>query len=58
MKRQVKSFLYIFKFYFVTDLFIEHSYQKMCLLCDDVHLIKSVRNNLLNYKRFIFPAFG
>ena len=22
-----------------------------------VHLIKNVRNNLLNYKRFIFPAF-
>ena len=29
------------------NLFIEHDYQK----------IKNVRNNLLNYKRFIFPAF-
>ena len=24
---------------------------------DGVHLIKNVKNNLLNYKRFIFPAF-
>ena len=29
------------------NLFIDHDYQK----------IKNVRNNLLNYKRFIFPAF-
>ena len=29
------------------NLFTEHDYQK----------IKNVRNNLLNYKRFIFPAF-
>ena len=27
------------------------------MLHDAVHLIKNVRNNLLNYKRFIFPAF-
>ena len=38
-------------------LFIEHNYQKIYLLHDAVHLIKNVRNNLLNYKRFIFPAF-
>ena len=29
----------------------------MYWLHDAVHLIKNVRNNLLNYKRFIFPAF-
>ena len=39
------------------NLFIEHDYQKIYLLHDAVHLIKNVRNNLLNYKRFIFPAF-
>ena len=38
-------------------LFIEHNYQKIYLLHDAVHLIKNVRNNLLNYERFIFPAF-
>ena len=38
-------------------LFIEHNYQKIYLLHDAVYLIKNVRNNLLNYKRFIFPAF-
>ena len=31
--------------------------QKVCLCFDTVHLIKSIRNNLLNNKRFIFPAF-
>lgn len=31
--------------------------QKVYLLFDTVHLIKSIRNNLLNYKRFIFPYF-
>ena len=39
------------------NLFIEHDYQKIYLLHDTVHLIKNVRNNLLNYKGFIFPAF-
>ena len=39
------------------NLFIEDDYQKIYLLHDAVHLIKNVRNNLLNYKRFIFPAF-
>ena len=38
-------------------LFIQHNYQKIYWLHDAVHLIKNVRNNLLNYKRFIFPAF-
>ena len=39
------------------DLFIEHDYQKIYLLHDAVHLTKNVRNNLLRYKCFIFPAF-
>ena len=39
------------------NLFVEHGYQKIYLLQDAVHLIKNVRNNLLNYKRFTFPAF-
>ena len=38
-------------------LFIQHNYQKIYWLHDAVHLIENVRNNLLNYKRFIFPAF-
>ena len=38
-------------------LFIEHYYQKIYWLYD-VHLIKNVRNNLLSYKRFIFPALN
>ena len=39
------------------NLFINHDCQKIYLLHDAVHLIKNVRNNLWNYKRFIFPAF-
>ena len=31
--------------------------QKIYLRFDTVHLIKSIRNNLLNNKPFIFPAF-
>ena len=38
-------------------LFIQHDYQKIYWLYD-VHLIKNVRNNLLSYKRFIFPALN
>ena len=38
-------------------LFIEYYYQKIYLLHDAVHLINTVRNNLLNYKSFIFPDF-
>ena len=38
-------------------MFIEHDYQKIYLLHDAVHPIKNVRNNILNYKRFLFPAF-
>ena len=39
------------------NLSIEHDYQKIYWVHYAVHLIKNVRNNLLNYKRFIFPAF-
>ena len=28
------------------------------LFYDSVHLIKNIRNNLLNYRRFIFPSFS
>lgn len=31
---------------------------KTYLMYDSVHLLKNVRNNLLNNKRFIFPAFS
>ena len=34
-----------------------HDSQKIYLIHDAVHLVKNVRNNLLNYKRFLFPAF-
>ena len=39
------------------DLYFMYEPQKVCLCFDTVHLIKSIRNNLLNNKRFIFPAF-
>ena len=38
--------------------FIQHDYQQIYWLRDAVHLIKNVRNNLLSYKRFIFPALN
>ena len=31
--------------------------RKIYLMYDSVHIIKNVRNNLLNNKRFIFPLF-
>ena len=40
------------------NLFTEHDYQKIYLLHDAVHLIKNVRNDLLNYKRFIFQLLN
>ena len=40
------------------SLFTIYESQKMYLFFDTVHLIKSVRNNLLNYKRFLFPSFN
>ena len=32
--------------------------QKIYLFFDNVHLMKNVRNNLLNGKKFVFPAFS
>ena len=39
------------------DLFIILNGEKIYLFFDTVHLIKNVRNNLLNRKRFLFPEF-
>ena len=42
------------EFYHLDDnLLIECDYQKIYLLHDAVHLIKNVRNNLLNYKKLL-----
>ena len=40
------------------NLYFMYESQKICLCFDTVYLIKSVRNNLLNNKRFIFRAFA
>ena len=40
------------------NLYFMYESQKIYLYFDTVHLIKSIRNNLLNNKRFIFPAFA
>ena len=40
------------------DLFITFNEMKIYLFFDSVHLIKNIRNNLLNRKRFLFPAFS
>ena len=39
------------------SLFMMHGEKKIYFIHDTVHLAKNVRNNLLNYKRFLFPAF-
>ena len=39
------------------DLFCLLNGKKAYLFFDSVHLIKNIRNNLLNRKRFIFPSF-
>ena len=39
-------------------LFIRHNYEKNYCLHDAVHLIRNVRNNLLNYKSFRFSALN
>ena len=39
------------------ELFIWYELRKIYLFYDAVHLVKNIRNNLLNYKRFIFPLF-
>lgn len=42
----------------VEDLAIEYNSQKIYLFFDAVHLMKNIRNNLLNRKRFLFPSFS
>ena len=37
--------------------FMIYESRKIYLLYDPVHLMKNLQNNLLNYKRFIFPPF-
>ena len=39
---------------------IQHSHNstKTYLFFDNVHLVKNIRNNLLNCKKFVFPAFS
>ena len=39
------------------NLYFMYESEKIYLCFDTVHLIKSIRNNLLNNKRFIFAAF-
>ena len=39
------------------ELFIWFDRRKIYLFYDAAHLMKNIRNNLLNYKRFIFPSF-
>ena len=39
------------------ELFIWYELRKIYLLYDAVHLMKDIRNNLLNCKRLIFPSF-
>ena len=41
-----------------TDLSISFNDMKIFLFFDTVHLMKNLRNNLLNRKRFIFPDFS
>ena len=38
------------------DLCINYQLKKINLFYDSVHLIKNIRNNLLSYKRFLFPS--
>ena len=40
------------------NLFMLYESQKIYLFFDTVHLIKSIRNNFLNYRRFLFPSFS
>ena len=39
------------------ELFIWYELRKIYLFYDAVHLVRNIRSNLLNYKRFIFPSF-
>ena len=42
-----------------SDLYIKHSENETItyLLFDNVHLIKNIRNNILNAKKLVFPSF-
>lgn len=40
------------------DLAVTKDGNKIYLFFDSVHLLKNIRNNLLNNKRFLFPAFN
>ena len=40
-----------------SDLHITFNSKRIYLFYDSVHLMKSIRNNLLNQKRFLFPPF-
>ena len=37
-------------------LFLWYNLRKIYLFSDAVHTVKNIRNNLLNYKRFISPS--
>ena len=39
------------------NLYFMYESQKIYLCFDTIHLIKSIRNNVVNKKRFIFPTF-
>ena len=39
------------------DIQHSHNSTKIYLFFDNVHLVKNIRNNLLNCKKFVFPAF-
>ena len=44
-----------------SPLYIEHPSnhnKKTYLFFDNIHLVKNIRNNLLNGKKFVFPPFG
>ena len=38
------------------EFFIQYKLRKIYLFCNALYLVKNIRNNLLNYKRFIFPT--
>lgn len=40
------------------ELYVKINGKKIYLFFDTVHLMKNLRNNLLNRKRFLFPAFS
>ena len=58
----VKAFSNLLNFFNGEQIFIQHpaygNQLKTYLFYDMVHIIKNVRNNLLNSKKFVFPAFN